>query len=420
MYLRTPKRYRRQRRQLRLFSGRTLFLLAVIPAVVYVGWLIWDNQATVRSSVLPEIEGFAESVQTQVAPRPTATPTPNLGAAQSGCASAYQQGHMTEAIQQCSVLAEGNPNDVGLHYRVAQMLIITSNFGRNNARMKQALEFSEKTINADPEAPDGWSIRAMALDWSGDAHGALASALHAKALDDQFAPTYAVLGEVYHDLGKNEVALHYLDQALALDTGGIAVAYTFRTRGLVLSNQGLYEDALQPYQAALQNAPNQSYIAIELAWNYIALGEMDRALQLLASALERDPSDTSVLFNLANAHLRNGDAQRAYEYYLRCLEVDVENVPCLSWLGGLQYSQGDYATAVVSLGRAIEFGSDDPDDFYQIGHSYAAMGQCAQALPYFEKGLQIAVEQDNPDDQAKFISEMRSCGTLNPQPSGSP
>ncbi len=83
-------------------------------------------------------------------------------------------------------------------------------------------------------------------------------------------------------------ALTYLDRALELDTAGITVAYTFRTRGLIYSSQGNYEDAIQPYQAALQNAPNEGYIAVELANNYKAMNELDRAIQVLASVLEQE------------------------------------------------------------------------------------------------------------------------------------
>jgi len=419
MYLRTPKRYRPgRRRELRLFSGRTVFLLLLISILGAGGWLIWDNQDQVRSSVVPEIENLAGAVRTQVAPRPTPTATPNLVVAEAGCTNAYRQGDMEEAIKQCAVLAQSRPNDIDLHFTVAQMLVLTSNFGRDEERMTRALEFAERTVNADPEAPDGWAIRAMVLDWQGNYGAALASALHAKSVDAKFAPTYAFLGEIYHDLGQDDTALSYLNQALELDTAGVAVAYTFRTQGLVYSDQGLWEASIQPYLAALQNAPNQAYIAIELANNYVALGEIDKAIQVLASTLEKNPTDTSVLFALGSAHTRNGNVDRAYEYYRRCLDVDQDNVPCLSYLGGLQWSDGDFVTASVNLERAIELGSDDPDDYYQLGHSQAALGRCDLAVPYLQQGYQIALQRDDARRQATFVNALQSCGVrANQQPS---
>ncbi len=416
MYLRTPKRYRRQRRQLHLFSGRAVVTLLMIPLIGAIGWYLWDHQEQFRSSVVPHIEGFRDSMQTQVAPAPSPTATADLVSAQAGCASAFQQGQTEIAIEECKVLAEGRPNDVDLYYRLTYMLVTTSSFGRDTARLDEALAYAEKTINANPEKPQGWAIRAMALDWRGDPEKALASALQAKALDEQFAPTYAFMGEIYHDLDQNEMALTYLDRALELDTAGIAVAYTFRTRGLIYSSQGNYEDAIQPYQAAMQNAPNEGFIAIELANNYKAMNELDRAIQVLASVLEQNPTDTMALWTLAGIYWRNGDAPKAAEYYQRCLEVDPDNVACLSYLGGLQFTDGDYATAIVNLQRAVELGSEDPSDFYQLGRSQAALGRCDLGVPYLQQGYQIAVAQEDEQAQQNLLSSLQSCGALVPGP----
>ena len=293
-------------------------------------------------------------------------------------------------------------------------MVITSNFGSDAVRLDDALTFAERTINANPELPHGWAIRAMVLDWRGDTGRALASALQAKALDEQFAPTYAVLGEIYHDLDQNDVAMSYLDRALELDTGGIAVAYTFRNRGKIFSDAGNWEDAIQPYQAALQNAPNEGYIAVELANNYLALDEFDRAIEVLASVLEKNPTDTMALWALAGVHWTNGDPERAAEYYHRCLEVDPDNVACLSYLGGLQWSDGDYATAIVNLERAIELGSDDPSDYYQLGSSHTSLGRCDLALPYLQQGYQLAVDSGDERAQQNLATTLQSCDASAP------
>jgi tetratricopeptide (TPR) repeat protein len=415
MYLRTPKRYRpgRQRRQLKLFSSRSILRLLIVVFLVGTGWYVWNHQNQVRSSVMPHIENLAENVQTQVAPRPTTTATPDLAVAQSGCSGAYQQGNMEEAIKQCSILAENNPNDVGIHYRVSHMLIITSNFGQDAERIKEALAFAEKTINADPEAPDGWAIRAMALDWKGDVGEALASGLHAKALDETFAPAYTFLGEIYHDLGQDDLATEYLDKALTLDTSGLAVADTFRNQGLMLSDQQYWEESNRLYERALESAPSHAYIAVEMAFNYINLDEPESAISVLTAALEKNPTDPSVLWALGYTHVRSGNVERGREYYSRCLDTNPDNVPCLSHMGGLQYWQGSYGEAIVNLGRAIELGSADLDDYLQIGASLAALERCPEAINYLQQGYQLAVNQENVDQQTAFATTLQDvCNVL--------
>lgn len=414
MYLRTPKRYRPKRRQMHLISRRTVALLVLIPLLAFAGWLIWQNRAQVRrtvdESVVPAVEGLIVSARTQVAPQPTPTATPDLLAAQTACRAAQQQGNLREAIDQCLILANGSPNDVQVHYEVTHLLVITSDRGGNRQQLQRALIEAEKTINANPELPHGWAIKAMALSWLGDTQGALAAGLQARALDETFAPTYAFLGKIYQDLGQYNLAENYLDQALTLDNAGLAAADALRNRGKLLSDQGLYQDALTPYRLALQQAPTQTYIAVELAQNLVALDEIDEAIGVLTAALERNPNDASVLWYLGTVHYRNGDPPRAYEYYSRCLDQNPEAVLCLSYLGGLQWLDGDYATAANNLQRAIELGSDDPDDFYQLGNSLASLGRCPEAIPYLREGLLIAQENEDEARQQRFRDALQSCG----------
>ena len=409
MYLRTPKRYRTPRRRLRLFSGRTVLFLVLIPLLGWVGYQIWMHRDTVYDNVTPRINEVAETLQTQIAPEPTSSPTPNMASLQSACSSAEQSGNLEDAIVECTELAESSPNDVELYYKVAHLLVITSNLGADTQRLQQALAFAERTINAAPEKPHGWAIRAMAYDWMGEYELALASALHAWSLDADYGPTYSFLGEIYHDLGRNDLANDYLEQSLDLDTASVAVAHTFRNQGLILSNQGYYADAIQPYQAALQNAPGYTYIAIELANNYIALGELEKAIQVLTSVLDRNPRDPAVLFSLGWAHARNGNSDRSFEYYNRCLDADPSNIDCLSFLGGWYYNEGDLNSAVDNLERAIALGSDNEDDYLELGLSLAALGFCEDAIPYLRMGYQIAVEAENYDKQARFINQLQSC-----------
>ena len=414
MYLRTPKRYRPKRRQMHLISRRTVALLVLIPLLAFAGWLIWQNRAQVRrtvdESVVPAVEGLIVSARTQVAPQPTPTATPDLLAAQTACRAAQQQGNLREAIDQCLILANASPNDVQVHYEFTHLLVITSDRGRNRQQLQRALIEAEKTINANPELPHGWAIKAMALSWLGDTQGALAAGLQARALDETFAPTYAFLGKIYQDLGQYNLAENYLDQALTLDNAGLAAADALRNRGKLLSDQGLYQDALTPYRLALQQAPTQTYIAVELAQNLVALEEIDEAIGVLTAALERSPNDASVLWYLGTVHYRNGDPPRAYEYYSRCLDQNPEAVLCLSYLGGLQWLDGDYATAANNLQRAIELGSDDPDDFYQLGNSLASLGRCPEAIPYLREGLLIAQENEDEARQQRFRDALQSCG----------
>lgn len=415
MYLRTPKRYRPgRRRQLRLFSARTVVLLVLTVGLVYGGFLIWQNQQQLRDRVLPHIEGMAEAVQTQVAPKPTPTATPNIYTAQTSCNNARATGLLEKIVKDCRELADNSPNDVSLHFELTHYLVLTSNFGTDSQKLEEATLFAERTINANPEDPRGWAIRAMVQDWNEDYGGALASALHAQALDDDFAPTYAFLGSIYFELGKSDLALTYLKRARELDTGGLVIADTFRTEGWIYENQADYESAQRAYRTALEYAPTQSYLSAALASVYLRLNEPDLAFAELQNALERNSEDPLILFTMGRAYVNTGNPERGEEYYRRCLDYDANNALCTSYLGGLQHSQGDYASATITLQRALELGSTDLWDYYQLGHAYAALGQCSVGLPYLREGYEKAVADNQPDETLiDFLADqLAACGDI--------
>ncbi len=433
MYLRTPKRYRagKQRRQLRLISRRTIFLAVVAVFGVLLARYILNHPTQaqdIRENISSEADQLVSSVRTQVAPKPEPTATPNLDTAQTECDAAYLQGDLEKAIEQCTILAQNNPNDTTLHYSLTHLLIITSNGGLNANRIDEAINAANQTINASPEAPQGWAIRAMALDWNQQYGLALASALQAKALDPDFAPTYAFLGEIYHDLGRDDLAFPYIDQAISLDTGGIALADAFRNRGMIYSSQAEYEDAIQAYEIAVKQAPHHPYIAVELANNYVAMGDLDTAIATISSSLDQNPNSPTLFWALGYLYVRNGMKEKGYEYYRRCLDFDAENVSCLSYLGGLQLDDGDYPSAITTLQQAIELGSQDMDDYLELGHALATTERCADAIPYLQQGYQMAVEAGNTDMQAKFMTRLQSCNaapliavpTSTPSPSPTP
>ncbi len=210
------------------------------------------------------------------------------------------------------------------------------------------------------------------------------------------------MAEIYYDLGDIETASTYLDQAQEMDTTGLASVDIYRNRALLSSTVGDYDAAIQDLRAALEMAPNHSYIAVELANNYIALDEFDSAMEVLSDTLNRNPNDPYLLWRMGWAQVEAGTRDRAYEYYRRCLDAAPDNMRCLSYLGGLQYSDEDFVSAVPNLSRAIEMGSEDTSDFYQLGMAYAQQGQCDLGVPYFQRGYELAVAQEKESAQGDF------------------
>lgn len=427
MQLRIPKQYRRSRRTYRrrrwLPSRRWILTWVGLIAIGYAGLWFVQNPETARvraDNFQKNVRNtFDQSRQELFPAQPT--PTPNVEDDLISGDRAYSLGDMEQAIASYRIAIQGRPNDDALHYKLAHTLIITSAFGSDEARIREALEVAELTINANPESPLGWAIRAMALDWSGEHARALSSIQRALELDPNSLLVKAHLINIYRNTGNADLALSMSEDAIdAIETrsvGSEVIAQIYRNYARLLSsNYADYENAAKAYERAYQAMPNQSYIAIELAQTYNYLGENARALDLLEEVTENNPRDLLALSTLGNLYILSGD-DRYLNVYSRCIAIDPDYVPCASPLGQLYFFAADYNAAIETLTRAVNSGSTNPYDYYLLARSYWNLGQCAQAAPHFNNGYQLIVE--NGDTQqvsaSNFIDAMNICGLPIPQ-----
>jgi len=415
MQLRTPKRYRATQQKKRFFrSGRGLRNLVLLVLLVGAGYWLVNNPLVFRLAVEDlsrRANQQADALATRI-PRP-ATPTVDVSNTLAAANLAYQTGDFERAIESYAQVVRGAPNDEQAYYRYALLLVITSDFGTDRARLEQALRIGDQAINADPESPYGWTVKGMALAWAGRYGEAQSYAQRALELNPTFYQARAVLAESYWRMEKRELAQSTMDETVAaLRAQGSAdpetIALVFRMDGYIAERALNRERAIASYELARQAAPNFSFITLELALSYFGNGQTDEAIATLKSALDANSRDTNVLFQLGRIYLNVGQNEDALITFQRCVEVDPQFASCLSWLGGLLYFSGNYAQAVVNLEAAIANGSTDPDDWLQLGRSHAAMLRCDLAIPILREGYALVLGQVEREE--RFANALRDCG----------
>ncbi len=385
-----------------------------------------NNRAVFRNAVSNIADRAGQQVGDIQISRPSPTPTPDVEGSLAEAISAYSLGDFERAIEQYRIVISGNLNDVDSHYRLAFLLVMTSSLGSNDAKMQEALEVSDKAINANPEDPRGWAVRAMVLNWLDRPGEAIAYASSALEIDPNFVEAKAYLAEAYWRSSENpriasssqEIAAATIDEAVEdLRRMGSAppetIAQVFRTKGWIAERQLDRETAIEYYERALESAPNLGYIALELALSYYANNQTEDGIALLKSALEDTPRDTAILFQLGALYTNIGNGEEAQQAFQRCIEIDPDNDQCLSWLGGLQYASQNYAQAITLLESAITNGSDDPIDWLQLGRSHFYLLRCDLAIPVLNEGYLMTA--DDTVTQEKFADTLKDCGAALPQ-----
>ena len=140
----------------------------------------------------------------------------------------------------------------------------------------------------------------------------------------------------------------------------------------------------------------------------------------LAVSLGDDAAQAQALSRLVTAERRLGHYLQALEHLRQEAHVRARlgdhagQVECLNNLGMLQSTLGDHAEALTTLFRCQQLSAQYPgvSDEYRaaclvnIGHTYLALRQYAQALDYLLPGLELACELGDTATQLSALSEL--------------
>lgn len=401
MQIRTPKRYRGVQRRSVISCRRVLFyIIALVVIITGVG--IYQNRQLFAPVVQDVIDVIMvqveESAATLTAPEPTPTQDPSNKLVEGN--NYWAQGAVNEALDTYLEVIDSVPNDVAVHDRVAVSLITLG-------RTREALDYAEKAINANPYSADAWAIRAWALDWDGRAGEALSSALHALELDPNSSRAKAYLAEAYYSLGQTDRALSLIEDVLE-DSPNSSEAY--RARGIIRWNNLDFDGAVEDLQTAYDLANNLTFIAIDIAQIESNRENYEAALDILEGVVESNPQNTLALLQLGAIHYSQlGDYPQAVSYLQNCVDFNPESVNCHYLLGRSQYRLELYQEAALSFEQTMELGTENPYHYYWAGWSQINIGNCAKAMAYLDPGYQISLEGTDTDIIAAFETVMPEC-----------
>jgi tetratricopeptide (TPR) repeat protein len=419
MYLRTPRRYTPKGQRRRSINLRWLWLYILVPVLLIPLVLAWDYRDVLRNDIDAWIRSHPVDLNP---PTPTATIAPKDYA--RILSDAFQSGRIDKYISVLKSFAtEVAPNDASVSSVLAQLIILRSAYSSdpNPAKLEEASQIGQQAINANPEVADGWIAMALVLDWSNKPQEALPYALHAKDFDDKNPMMLAVLGEIYHDLKRDDVAIKLIGQAIAaaqtanpINRAALSHAYYVKAKILtVTSVEG--QDAIDAYAEAWAVASSDppdptipvGYIASDLSINYMNLRKPDLAMSVVTKAIDLDKDDPLLAYRMGMIYLNRGDPNKARVYFNTCHDLDPNQPRCLWQLAVLAYHEQNYNQALDLLRKIIDQDSKDMNVYLLAGKSYIAVNQCNSAIPILRRGVPFA---EDDQDRAALESALQECG----------
>jgi len=128
---------------------------------------------------------------------------------------------------------------------------------------------------------------------------------------------YSASELLYRD-GRREDALDLLKKALKEDATFVPAAALM---GRILREEGRFKDALQVHTKVRQGVPKSAVLGVEIAEDYLAMGDYPRAVEELQGLLkEKNAPKTLVLKLLVEAHLGLQETKRAVAFQERLVK----------------------------------------------------------------------------------------------------
>lgn len=167
--------------------------------------------------------------------------------------------------------------------------------------------------------------------------------------DPSFALAFSLLGQTYHNLGYDEQALQYSNQAVD-QSGNLPPTEKYMIQAVNARLQNNFDKAIEAYDNLSKLLPNDPQVQFELGALYESHGALDQAHEHYARVVQSDPKYVEALLAVGRVETKRGNPQAALDYLNRALSSAVE----------LNNQQGK-ANALQSLGVAYRL-LNKPDD----------------------------------------------------------
>ncbi len=150
-----------------------------------------------------------------------------------------------------------------------------------------------------------------------------------------------------------DAAIADLRRAVALDASLVEARVWL---GRLLADQGLWQDARDHYEQAVEADPTHVEAVLGLARLYRDHGHRRKAVALLTEAIDRGQEAPGVLMLLAELHGRGGKVELAERYFVRAADAAEGEQEAVAWerLGDLYVELNRHPEALTCYVKAAE------------------------------------------------------------------
>lgn len=319
----------------------------------------------------------------------------------------YLTGNLRDAADLMAQAVRQQPQNVDYLYEYGRILLEIDNENQNYYAL--AIQIGDQAIQANPNDPRGYALKARALDLNDDAPTAITVAQQGLNVDRNFAPLYAALSSAYLTIDRYDVSIENAERAIELDPFD---PMPRRIYAYSLMWLGRYDEATSQLQEAVSLNPNLAGPYFELASLYrrqagqiedsvMAVELRAQSIALYEEVLSLQPENARAYLRLCDSYFEARENARATDYCLEAVNIDPNYAAAWASLGQTQFSRRNFEGAMESFDRCVEIAGDNADIrcYYLDGLSHYYMGECDEAWNELSDSLRRHnLTNPSPDD----------------------
>ena len=197
------------------------------------------------------------------------------------------------------------------------------------------------------------------------------------------------LGIVLSEQGEADQAIDHYRRAVALRPDYAEAHYNL---GRLLVEQGQLDDAIAHYERAAAINPADAEAQNNLGVTLFGIGRADDAIAHYQKALEIRPDYAEASCNLANALIAKGDFDGAIARYTACLAAIPDQEEAQYNLASALLRKGRTDEAIVEYQKVLQMHPESADAHANLGSALLAKGRVRDAMAEYTKALQISPE----------------------------
>jgi len=197
------------------------------------------------------------------------------------------------------------------------------------------------------------------------------------------------LGIVLSEQGEPDQAIEHYRQAVALRPDYAEAHYNL---GRLLVNLGQLNDAVAHYERAVAINPADAEAQNNLGVTLFGMGHAENAIAHYQKALEIRPDYAEASCNLASALIAKGDLDGAIARYTACLAAVPDQEEAQYNLASALLRKGRVDEAIIQYQKVLAMHPDSADAHANLGSALLAKKRIQDAMAEYTKALQISPE----------------------------